>query len=87
MSFLGGFDTVSGPVLGAIVEPLQQWLTLQFTASSLSLISEAVCSGGHPAAAPRHHPDGERAAEQTAGEPSLRGAPREQPVVTAGEAS
>jgi branched-chain amino acid transport system permease protein len=42
MSFLGGFGTVSGPVLGAlIVEPLQQWLTLQFTASSsLSLITE-----------------------------------------------
>ena len=41
MSFLGGFGTVSGPVLGAmIVEPLQQWLTLEFTASNLSLIAE-----------------------------------------------
>lgn len=42
MSFLGGFGTVSGPVLGAmIVEPLQQWLTLQFTSdSNLSLIAE-----------------------------------------------
>jgi branched-chain amino acid transport system permease protein len=42
MAFLGGFGTVSGPVLGAlIVEPVQQWLTLQFTSSaSLSLIVE-----------------------------------------------
>jgi branched-chain amino acid transport system permease protein len=42
MAFLGGFGTVSGPVLGAlIVEPVQQWLTLEFTSSaSLSLIVE-----------------------------------------------
>jgi branched-chain amino acid transport system permease protein len=42
MAFLGGFGTVSGPVLGAlIIEPLQQWLTLEFTSSaSLSLIVE-----------------------------------------------
>jgi branched-chain amino acid transport system permease protein len=41
MSFLGGLGTVSGPVLGAmIVEPLQQWMTLQFNTSDLSLIVE-----------------------------------------------
>ena len=42
MAFLGGFGTVSGPVLGAmVVEPLQQWLTIQFTNdSNLSLIVE-----------------------------------------------
>jgi branched-chain amino acid transport system permease protein len=41
MAFLGGLGTVSGPVLGAmIVEPLQQWLTLQFNTSDLSLIVE-----------------------------------------------
>jgi branched-chain amino acid transport system permease protein len=42
MAFLGGFGTVSGPVLGAlIIEPVQQWLTLEFTSSaSLSLIVE-----------------------------------------------
>lgn len=39
MAFLGGLGTVSGPVVGALLlEPLQQWLTLQFTAAGLSLI-------------------------------------------------
>jgi branched-chain amino acid transport system permease protein len=39
MAFLGGLGTVSGPVVGALLlEPLQQWLTLEFTAAGLSLI-------------------------------------------------
>jgi branched-chain amino acid transport system permease protein len=34
MAFLGGLGTISGPVLGAILlEPLQQYLTLQFSVS------------------------------------------------------
>lgn len=39
MAFLGGLGTVSGPVIGALLlEPLQQYLTQQFTAAGLSLI-------------------------------------------------
>jgi branched-chain amino acid transport system permease protein len=39
MAFLGGLGTVSGPVIGALIlEPLQQYLTLQFTGGGLSLI-------------------------------------------------
>ncbi len=39
MAFLGGLGTISGPILGAIiVEPLQQYLLLQFGGSSLNLI-------------------------------------------------
>jgi branched-chain amino acid transport system permease protein len=39
MAFLGGLGTVSGPVIGALlIEPLQQYLTQQFTAAGLSLI-------------------------------------------------
>lgn len=39
MAFLGGLGTVAGPVVGALLlEPLQQYLTLQFTAAGLSLI-------------------------------------------------
>jgi branched-chain amino acid transport system permease protein len=39
MAFAGGLGTVSGPVIGALLlEPLQQYLTLQFTAAGLSLI-------------------------------------------------
>ncbi len=89
MSFLGGFGTVSGPVLGAlIVEPLQQWLTLQFTASSLSLISEGglflvvillLPRGIIPTA--RERLSRLRASHRSAALPG------EQPVVTAGEAS
>jgi len=39
MAFLGGLGSVSGPVIGAlIIEPVQQYLTLQFTGGGLSLI-------------------------------------------------
>jgi branched-chain amino acid transport system permease protein len=39
MAFLGGLGTLAGPILGAVlVEPLQQYLTLQFGANSLNLI-------------------------------------------------
>ena len=39
MAFLGGLGTVAGPVVGALLlEPLQQYLTLEFTAAGLSLI-------------------------------------------------
>jgi len=39
MAFLGGFGTVAGPVLGALVlEPLQQEFTLQFSNGNLNLI-------------------------------------------------
>ncbi len=39
MAFLGGLGTVAGPVLGAlIIEPAQQWLTLQYTNEYLSEI-------------------------------------------------
>ena len=39
MAFLGGFGTLAGPVLGALIlEPLQQQLTLQFTNGYLSEI-------------------------------------------------
>ncbi|HKB32067.1 MAG TPA: branched-chain amino acid ABC transporter permease [Streptosporangiaceae bacterium] len=39
MAFLGGLGTISGPVLGAILlEPLQQYLTLQFSVGYLYLI-------------------------------------------------
>ena len=39
MAFLGGFGTLAGPVLGALIlEPLQQHLTLQFTNGYLSEI-------------------------------------------------
>ncbi len=39
MAFLGGLGTVSGPLLGALVlEPLQQYFTLQFSASDLYLV-------------------------------------------------
>jgi branched-chain amino acid transport system permease protein len=39
MAFLGGLGTVAGPILGAlIIEPAQQWLTLQYTNEYLSEI-------------------------------------------------
>ena len=39
MAFLGGLGTISGPVLGALLlEPLQQYFTLRFSAGSLYLI-------------------------------------------------
>ncbi len=39
MAFLGGLGTLSGPILGAlIIEPAQQWLTLQYTNEYLSEI-------------------------------------------------
>lgn len=39
MAFLGGFGTLSGPVLGALIlEPLQQYFTLQFSSSDLYLV-------------------------------------------------
>jgi branched-chain amino acid transport system permease protein len=39
MAFLGGFGTLAGPVLGAVIlEPVQQQLTLQFTNGYLSQI-------------------------------------------------
>ena len=39
MAFFGGLGTLSGPLLGAlIIEPTQQWLTLQYTNEYLSEI-------------------------------------------------
>jgi branched-chain amino acid transport system permease protein len=39
MAFLGGLGTLSGPVLGALLlEPVQQWVTLEFSVGSLYLI-------------------------------------------------
>jgi branched-chain amino acid transport system permease protein len=39
MAFLGGLGTIAGPILGAlIIEPGQQWLTLQYTNEYLSEI-------------------------------------------------
>jgi branched-chain amino acid transport system permease protein len=39
MAFFGGLGTIAGPVLGALViEPVQQWLTLQYTNEYLSEI-------------------------------------------------
>jgi branched-chain amino acid transport system permease protein len=39
MAFFGGLGTISGPLLGAlIIEPAQQWLTLQYTNEYLSEI-------------------------------------------------
>ena len=39
MAFLGGLGTLTGPILGAfLVEPLQQYMLLQFGGSSLNLI-------------------------------------------------
>jgi branched-chain amino acid transport system permease protein len=39
MAFLGGLGTISGPIIGALVlEPLQQYFTLQFTSGGYSLI-------------------------------------------------
>lgn len=39
MAFLGGLGTISGPLLGALIlEPLQQYFTLQFSASDVYLI-------------------------------------------------
>ncbi len=39
MAFLGGLGTIVGPLVGAVlVEPLQQYLTVQFGGSSLNLI-------------------------------------------------
>lgn len=39
MAFLGGLGTVSGPILGALIlEPLQQYFTLQFSANSVYLL-------------------------------------------------
>jgi len=40
MSFLGGLGTVSGPVIGALLlEPLQQYFTLRFSANGAYLIA------------------------------------------------
>jgi branched-chain amino acid transport system permease protein len=86
MSFLGGFGTVSGPVLGAlIVEPLQQELTLQFTASNVSLIVE----GGLFLVVILLLPRGiiptarERIVKLRASHRAAAGVPDERPVVTA----
>ncbi len=39
MAFFGGLGTISGPILGALIlEPLQQYLTLQYSVGSLYLI-------------------------------------------------
>ncbi|MBO0683800.1 MAG: branched-chain amino acid ABC transporter permease [Candidatus Dormibacteraeota bacterium] len=39
MAFLGGLGTISGPLLGALLlEPIQQYLTLQFSVQSLYLV-------------------------------------------------
>ncbi len=39
MAFLGGLGTVSGPLLGALIlEPLQQYFTLQFSSNALYLV-------------------------------------------------
>jgi branched-chain amino acid transport system permease protein len=39
MSFLGGLGTIAGPILGALIlEPLQQYFTLQFSAGDQYLI-------------------------------------------------
>jgi branched-chain amino acid transport system permease protein len=39
MAFLGGLGTIVGPVVGALIlEPLQQYFTLQFTSGGYSLI-------------------------------------------------
>jgi branched-chain amino acid transport system permease protein len=39
MAFFGGLGTISGPLLGALlIEPAQQWLTLQYTNEYLSEI-------------------------------------------------
>jgi branched-chain amino acid transport system permease protein len=39
MAFFGGLGTISGPILGALViEPAQQWLTLQYSTEYLSEI-------------------------------------------------
>ena len=39
MAFFGGLGTISGPILGALViEPAQQWLTLQYSSEYLSEI-------------------------------------------------
>jgi branched-chain amino acid transport system permease protein len=39
MAFLGGLGTICGPVIGALIlEPLQQYFTLQFTSGGYSLI-------------------------------------------------
>ncbi len=39
MAFLGGLGTIAGPLIGAVlVEPLQQYLTIEFGGSSLNLI-------------------------------------------------
>ncbi|HTT52420.1 MAG TPA: branched-chain amino acid ABC transporter permease [Streptosporangiaceae bacterium] len=39
MAFFGGLGTIAGPILGALViEPAQQWLTLQYTNEYLSEI-------------------------------------------------
>jgi len=39
MAFFGGLGTISGPLLGALLlEPIQQYLTLQFSVGSLYLI-------------------------------------------------
>jgi len=43
MSFLGGFGTISGPLLGAaLLESLQQYFTIQYSADSLYLIAYGV---------------------------------------------
>src|SRR5205807_4800744 len=39
MAFLGGLGTISGPILGALIlEPLQQYLNLQYGANGYNLI-------------------------------------------------
>jgi len=43
MTFLGGLGTISGPVLGALLlEPLQQYFTLRFSANGVYLIAYGV---------------------------------------------
>ena len=43
MAFFGGLGTISGPVIGALIlEPVQQYITLRFTAGGFSLIAFGV---------------------------------------------
>ncbi|HEV7188637.1 MAG TPA: branched-chain amino acid ABC transporter permease [Blastococcus sp.] len=43
MAFFGGLGTISGPVIGALIlEPVQQYITLRFTAGGFALIAFGV---------------------------------------------
>ena len=62
MAFFGGLGTVAGPVLGALVlEPLQQYLTLQLTNGYLSeILLGALFLRRDLVPAARRDPDGSR---------------------------